>query len=184
MTHFHHTLNGFMQHSIDWQMPPGISSRGEMQNQSTTLHACYSSENGSWFLPPVSAHEVIEPVPSIHLFVYTLKPEPFDVRTQNLAQGCTLTISRGSLMVNVIGQRSKSPGWGMWFFSNFTHFFGFGWSNTKHWPLVWPHDMWHHSVTSWHHRLASLGRTDYEIFQHGRCVNARAFSFFKLLFGI
>ena len=41
------------------------------------------------------------------LSVSTLLTEPFDVRTQNLVGGLTMTISWTSSMVKVIGQRSK-----------------------------------------------------------------------------
>ena len=44
------------------------------------------------------------------LFVGTLTAEPFDISSQNLVYGLTLMISRTSLMVKVIGQRSRSPG--------------------------------------------------------------------------
>ena len=43
-------------------------------------------------------------------FVNTLMTERIDVRSRNLAQGLTLIKSWTSLMVKVIGQRSRSPG--------------------------------------------------------------------------
>ncbi len=42
--------------------------------------------------------------------VSALPAEPFDIQTQNLVEALTLTISRMSLKVKVIGQRSRSPG--------------------------------------------------------------------------
>ncbi len=41
--------------------------------------------------------------------VSSLTAEPFDVRTRNLVQALTLTISWMSSKVKVIGQRSRSP---------------------------------------------------------------------------
>ncbi len=43
--------------------------------------------------------------------VSALSIEPFDVQTQNLVQGLTLTISWTGWKVKVIGQRSRSLGW-------------------------------------------------------------------------
>ncbi len=67
----------------------------------------------SIFFPPVSAVEGIKSVPSVCVCVCasvsSLAAELFDVRTQNLEWGSTLTISRMSLQVKVIGQRSRSP---------------------------------------------------------------------------
>ncbi len=42
--------------------------------------------------------------------VSTLMAEPFDIRAQNLASTIICIISRMSLMIRVIGQRSRSPG--------------------------------------------------------------------------
>ncbi len=72
-----------------------------------------------FIFPPASAVEGIKSVPSVRLCVClsfsSLTPEPFDVRTQNLVEGLTLTISQMSSMVKVIGQRSRSPGQKTWF---------------------------------------------------------------------
>ncbi len=58
-------------------------------------------------LPPASAVEVIKTEPSVCLSVSTLTAEPFGVRSQNLAQGLTLIISRTSSKVKVKGQGHK-----------------------------------------------------------------------------
>ncbi len=65
--------------------------------------------------PPASAVEGIKSVLSVCVCVRAsvcssvsaLTDEPFDIRTQNLVERLTLTISRMSLTVKVIGQRSR-----------------------------------------------------------------------------
>ncbi len=47
--------------------------------------------------------------PSVCQLFSALTGEPFDVRTQNLIQGCISTISRPSSKVKVKGQKSRSP---------------------------------------------------------------------------
>ncbi len=59
--------------------------------------------------PPVSVVEGMESVPSVCVSVYALMAEPFDIRFQNMVEALTL-ISWMSSKVNVIGQRSRSPG--------------------------------------------------------------------------
>ena len=58
-------------------------------------------------LPPASAVEVIETVPSVCLCVNTLRAEALDIWSGNLVQGLTLMISRTRLMVKVKGQGHK-----------------------------------------------------------------------------
>ncbi len=60
------------------------------------------------FLPPASAVKVMFSVPSVHLSVNTLTAEPFDIRTGNLVEGFIWKVSRTSLILKVIGQRSPS----------------------------------------------------------------------------
>ncbi len=70
----------------------------------------------SYLFPPASAVEGIKSVPSVCvcvsvcLSVSALTAEPFDIQTRNLVEALTLQISRMSLKVKVIGQRSRSPG--------------------------------------------------------------------------
>ncbi len=52
----------------------------------------------------------------VRLLVSALTDEPIDVQTQNSAEELTLTISRTSSKVKVIGQRSRSLGWKTWIF--------------------------------------------------------------------
>ncbi len=65
------------------------------------------------FFPHVSVVEGMESVPSVCVSVYALMAEPFDIRFQNMVEALTL-ISWMSSKVNVIGQRSRSPGWKTW----------------------------------------------------------------------
>ena len=66
------------------------------------------------FFPPASAVEGIKSIPCMRLCVYlsvsALLAELFDIQTQNLVDGLTLTISRMSPKVKVIVQRSRSLG--------------------------------------------------------------------------
>ena len=77
----------------------------------TILKICLWSQNS--LFPPVSAVEGIKSVPSVCvcvcLLVSALPAEPFNMRTQNLQELLTLTTTRMSLKVKVIGQRSRSP---------------------------------------------------------------------------
>ena len=65
-------------------------------------------------IPSASAVKGITSVPSVCvsvcvsvcLLVSALPAEPFDIPTQNLVEGLTLTISQTTLKVKVIGQRS------------------------------------------------------------------------------
>ncbi len=63
--------------------------------------------------PPASAVEGIKSVPCVCVCVCSsvsaLPAEPLKIRTQNLVEGLTLTISWISSKVKVIGQRSRSP---------------------------------------------------------------------------
>ena len=114
------------------------------------------------FLPPASAVEVKESVlcfsvsvflcfcVSVCQFVSTLTAIPFDVLALKLVQRLTLITSQITLMVKVIGQRRRSPGWKTWFSFNFTAFSCFVWHATLLWYLLWQHDvMWRHRMTSW-----------------------------------
>ena len=90
---------------------------------STTYNTSSNKDRGArpctrlgTFLPPVSVAEVIETEPfvcvcgCVCLFVSTLTAELFDIWSRNLVQRLTLIISRTSLLVKVIGQRSRSRG--------------------------------------------------------------------------
>ncbi len=59
-------------------------------------------------LPPASAVQVIESVPSFCLLVCALTAEPFEIPTRNVVWASSWSISRMSSMIKVIGQRSKS----------------------------------------------------------------------------
>ncbi len=68
--------------------------------------------NSVWIFlfSPASAVEGMELVPSVCVCVSVnaLMGELLDVRTQNLVEALTLIISRMSLKVKVVGQRSRS----------------------------------------------------------------------------
>ena len=97
---------------------------------------------------------------SVRLLVSTLTAEPFEVRISNLIQWCTLTISRMSTMGKVIGQRSRSPAWKMWFFGQCYCLFLFcvTWYITMALSMVsWGHVTSQHDVmtaydVTWRHR--------------------------------
>ncbi len=116
---------------------------------------------------------------SVRLLVSTLTAEPFEVRISNLIQWCTLTISRMSTMGKVIGQRSRSPAWKMWFFGQCYCLFLFcvTWYITMALSMVsWGHVTSQHDVmtaydVTWrhrhycitgHHQKMSVGRKDYQ----------------------
>ena len=92
------------------------------------------------------------------LFVSALTAEPLNIWSRNLVQGLTLIISRTSLLVKVIGQRSRSRG-------QKTSFSGFSdlseqISSLGLWcDVMTSHDVmgsrrdviWRHCMTSWRH---------------------------------
>ncbi len=135
------------------------------------------------FFPPASAVEGIKSVPSVCLSVTTLPAKSLNVWTQNLVEGLTLTISRISSKVKVIGQRSRSLGWKTWFSD-----FQIGWPGQVHFVISddimwWTTDvMWRQGTTSWCHMTSSHLLTTFgqEYWQRGHVagghVNAQAFS--------
>ncbi len=118
------------------------------------------------FFPPALAVEGMESVPSVCVSVSALTAERFEVRTQNLVDACTLIISRMSLKVKVIGQRSRSPCWKTWIFDTsdgMAHVDSLSWHKMSF------------DVTPWYHDV-SMGQ---EYWQGGHVaggrVNAQAF---------
>ncbi len=96
--------------------------------------------------PPASAVEGIKSVPcvcvSVCQLVGALMAEPFDVRTQNLVSWLTLTMSRMSSKVKVIGQSSRSPCYKKLFSDVF---YGVMYVD----PVC--HDTWRHGTTAGRH---------------------------------
>ncbi len=81
------------------------------------INMIYTTEsNEVTLLPPVSAIEVIELVPSMFLSVcYSALSRLYHATygLKNFGFGCTLTTSQMSSMVKVVGQSSRSAGWKM-----------------------------------------------------------------------
>ena len=106
--------------------------------------------------------------------------KPFDIWIENLASGCSWTIFRTSSKGKVIGQRSRSLGWKMWFSDNFACLFWFERLDKISWSM-----MWHHRMMSWC-KLTSQNDVIMSKFNVssakrlwnicGRCINAGAFS--------
>ncbi len=107
-------------------------------------------------LPPVSAVKVIKTEPSVCVCpsVSTLMAEPFDTRSWNLVQKLTLILSSTSLMVKVMGQRSRSPGQK----SDFQDFmlWGNSYQTVIYDFMSWCDVIRHRGMTSWHHRVILL----------------------------
>ena len=89
---------------------------------------------------------------SVCVCVNTLMAELFDIWSPNLVQGLTLIISWTSLILRVIGQRSRSPSQKILF----PGFFSVEWRDTKPWLMVWCHGIivWRHDVM-WHCGMTS-----------------------------
>ncbi len=126
--------------------------------------------------PPASAVEGIKSVPSVCpsvcLLVSALLAEPLDIVTRNSVWMLTSTISRISSKVKVIGQRSRSQYWKIWFFDRLPAFdllFCNIWRHVMSWcEVMTTRDvMTSHDVTAWR---------DEGHVEGGR-ANAPAFSF-------
>ncbi len=92
-----------------------------------------------WFIPRLVGLVRLCVCLGVCLFVSTLTAVPFDIWSRNLVQGLTLMISWTSPMVNIIGQRSRSPGQKTWFpgFSDLSEQI----SNPSHGMTSWCHDI-------------------------------------------
>ncbi len=108
------------------------------------------------FFPPASAVKSVESVLSVCVCVSVsaLTAEPFDIQTRNLVEALTLIISRKSLKVKVIGQRSRSPCWKTWFLKfqmDELHWASLSWHLTSYDGTAWRHDLTvRRHVTSWY----------------------------------
>ena len=116
-------------------------------------------------LPPASAVEVIELVPSVsvclsvRLSFSTLTAEPFDVGTLKLVGQLTYTKSRPSLMVKVIGQGHEFKNM---ISTSFSDLSGSKWSSGLWADMMTSHDVmvpqddvtWRH-MTTWCHFVSN-----------------------------
>ena len=134
-----------------------------------------------YFLPPASAVEVIESVPSVCVSVCQ-HSHNWTVLTQNLTCRSTWTISRSSLMFKVIGQRSWSPGEKMWCLANSTDFFLIwkAWYKTLAYHVISGHLVMPQldvtpscDITKWRH----LGKRTLKISDAGGAWTLRRFHF-------
>ena len=107
----------YRQQKVQWVILPMscFSNYCYLKIKSTHLSVCHVRRRVYCsLLPPASAVEVIESVPSVGvcvcLFVNALKSEVFNIGTWNLVCGTSVTMTQTSSKVKVIGQRSRSRG--------------------------------------------------------------------------